>query len=215
MRIEVNRQLFLDGLGNGGRDLTGLGIGLDFAGTFSTYGNIDSNANVNWRNQTEASPAVNVLLTANNAQIPAAMRRLSNKCSSQNEWPTMYITSREIHEGWENTLVSNEKYERVASDDDMVRSGFQNFIFKGGPVCFDDHIFPNTLSATPSATAGHGFLALNLNYLKFVMGENYDFVMSDPIRPFNQLADTIQMALFANLVMSNRRRQGRINFQTA
>ncbi len=211
MRIEVNRQLFLDGTGNGARDLTGLGIGLDFAGTFSTYGNIDSNVNVNWRNQTEASPG-NVLATP--TLLPPAMRRLANKCSSQNEWPTMYITSREVHEAWEGTLVTNERYVRDVSDDDMTRSGFVNFIFKGGVMVFDDQIFPNTLGAS-GATTGHGFLALNLNYLKFVMGENYDFVMSDPIRPFDQLAETVQMAMFGNLVMSNRRRQGRMNLQTA
>src|SRR5262249_1385613 len=205
MRIEVNRQLFLDGTGNGGRDLTGLGIGLDFLGTNSVYGNIDSSlaVNANWRNQTVASPA-NVLATPSG--LPSPMRQLANRCSSQNEWPTMYITSREVHEAWESTLVSNERYVREVSDDDMVRSGFQNYIFKGGVMVFDEQIFPNTL-AVSGAAAGHGFLALNLNYLKFVMGENYDFVMSDPIRPFDQLAETIQMALFANLVMSNRRRQ--------
>lgn len=214
MRIETNRQLFLDGAN--GKDLTGLGIGLDFAGSNSTYGNIDSSlaANANWRNQTIASPG-NVLGSASaNALIPPAIRQLANKCSSQNEWPTMYITSREVHEGWEATLVSNERYNRTAQDEDMVRSGFQNYIFKGGVMVFDDQIFPNTLGAS-GATTGHGFLALNLNYLKFVMADDYDFVMSDPIRPFDQLAETIQMAMFGNLVMSNRRRQGRINFQTA
>lgn len=209
MRIEVNRELFLDGTGSGGAELTGLAIGLDFAGTNSTYGNIDSSTFTNWRNQTEASPGD--IATAPTT-LPPAMRRLANSCSSQNEWPTMYITSKEVHEAWEGTLVSNERYIREAFDEDMVRSGFQNYIFKGGVVCFDDHIFPHT-NAASSATAGHGFLALNLKYLKFVMMENFDFVMSDPIRPFDQMADTIQMILHSNLVMSNRRRQGRMNVE--
>jgi hypothetical protein len=212
MRIEVNRELFLDGTGAGGAELTGLALGLDFAGTNSVYGNIDSSTFTNWRNQTEASPG-NVIGTP--TLLPPAMRRLANSCSSQNEWPTMYITSKEVHEAWEGTLVSNERYIREAFDEDMVRSGFQNYIFKGGVVCFDDHIFPHTTSASPSATAGHGFLALNLKYLKFVMMENFDFVMSDPIRPFDQMADTIQMILHANVVMNNRRRQGRMNVATA
>jgi hypothetical protein len=218
MRIEVNRELFLDGTGSGGAELTGLGIGLDFAGTNSVYGNIDSATFVNWRNQTRASPALNVLdLTtpANQTAMVRTMRQLANDCSSQNEWPTMYITSKEIHEAWESTVVLNERFQRESFDEDMVRSGFQNFIFKGGVLCFDDHIFPNTLSASPSATAGHGFLALNLKYLKFVMMENFDFVMSDPIRPFDQMADVIQMILHANMVMNNRRRHGRVNFRTA
>src|SRR5262249_48769211 len=199
------------------KDLTGLGVALDFAGNNSVYGNIDSSlaVNANWRNQTVASPAVNVLLSTNASQIPPVMRSLANLCSSQNEWPTMYITSRAIHEQWESTLVSNERYIRDVSDDDFTKSGFVNFVFKGGVVVFDDQIFPLTASATPSATAGHGFVALNLNYLKMVLGEGYDFQISDPIRPYNQLADTVQMAMFGNLVMSNRRRQGRINFQTA
>jgi hypothetical protein len=216
MRIEVNRQLFLDGTGDAGADLTGLQIGLDFAGTNSVYGNIDSNVFTNWRNQTVASPANSILsgVAADELAGVQAMRRLANQCSSQNEWPTMYITSREVHEVWEKTLITNERYIREAFDDDMVRSGFQNYIFKGGVMVFDDLIFPNTLGAS-GATTGHGFLALNLRYLKFVMMENFDFVMSDPIRPFNQMADTIQMIMHGNMIMNNRRRQGRINFKTA
>lgn len=216
MRIEVNRELFLDGTGAGGAELTGLGIGLDFAGTNSVYGNIDSSTFTNWRNQTVASPANSILsgTAADELAGVQAMRRLANQCSSQNEWPTLYVTSREVHEVWEKTLITNERYPREAFDDDMVRSGFQNYIFKGGAMVFDENIFPNTLGAS-GATTGHGFLALNLKYYKFVMMENFDFVMSDPIRPFNQMADTIQMILHANAVMNNRRRQGRINFKTA
>ncbi len=215
MRIEVNRQLFLDGLGDGGADLTGLAVGLDFVGSTSTYGNIDASIFTNWQNQNLTATAVDYTATANQAALVALMRRLANACSSQNEWPTMYITTREIHENWEGSLVGNERYMREAFDEDMVRSGFQNYIFKGGVMVFDDQVFPRTTTTTPSATAGHAFLALNLRYLKFVMMENFDFVMSDPIRPFNQMADTIQMIMHGNLVMNNRRRQGRINFKSA
>src|SRR5215813_1807956 len=217
MRVETNRQLFLDGTDFSNTALTGLAAALDFVGTFSTYGNISATTFVNWRNQAVASPAVNVIAAggANFGQIPIAMSDLANRCSSQNVWPDLYITSREVYNGYERTLVTNERYDRMGSDEDMARSGFLNLFFKNGVVCFDEQIFPNTLSATPSATAGHGFLALTLRFLKFIMMENFDFVMSDPIRPFNQMADTIQMFMHGNLVTRRRRSQGRINFQTA
>lgn len=215
MRIETNRQLFLDGTGDGGNDFTGLAVGIDFAGSNSTYGNINSATFANWRNQTDSSSTNNVLLSANFGEIPIAITNLANRCASQNEWPNLYVTSREVYTSYERTLTQNEKFERMLSDEDMARSGFQNLTFKGGAVVFDEQIFPNTLSAAPSATAGHGFLALNCRYIKFVMMDNFDFVMSDPIRPFNQMAETIQMIVHGNLVMTRRRSQGRINFRTA
>lgn len=214
MRDEADRQLFLDGTGDGGADLTGLALALDFAGTNSVYGNIDSNTFVNWRNQTEPSPAVNVLTLPNTTLAPA-MRNLKNSCTSGNEMPDLYITSKEVFNVWESTLITNERYVRDVSDQDMVRSGFVNYVFGGGVITFDDYIFPHTTNAAPSATEGHGFLALNTKHLKFTMMEGFDFVLRDPVEPFDKMEETIKMILHANLVTKNRRRQGRMNLRTA
>lgn len=209
MRDETNRQLFLDGTGDGGADIVGLQLGLDFLGTNSVYGNIDSATFVNWRNQTEASPGD--IATAP-ATLPPAMNRLKNSCTSGNEMPDLYITSKEIHEAWEGTLTQNQRYNRDAVDEDALRAGFTNYIFGGAPLCFDDHIFPHT-NAASSATAGHGFLALNTRHLKFVMMDGYDFMMTDPVEPFDKMQHTIKSILHAQLVMKNRRRQGRMNLE--
>jgi hypothetical protein len=210
MRDEANRQLFLDGTGDSGADLTGLAAALDFAGTNSVYGNIDSDTYVNWRNQTEPDPG-DISGSPSTTLVPA-MRRLKNSCTSGNEMPDLYITSKEVFEAWEGTLTANERYVRDVSDQDMVRSGFTNYVFGGGVICFDDYIFPHT-NAAGSATAGHGFLALNTKHLKFTMMEGFDFVLRDPVEPFDKMEETIKMILHANLVTKNRRRQGRMNVE--
>ena len=55
-------------------------------------------------------------------------------------------------------------------------------------------------------------MALNLDYAKMVFGEGYEFTFTDPIQPDNQDSASIKCLMYGNLVLSNRRRQGRINF---
>jgi hypothetical protein len=211
MRDETNRQLFLDGTGDGGADLIGLQAALDFIGTNSVYGNIDSAVFTNWRNQTEPSPADVETTPAN---LPPVMNAIKNDCTSGNEMPDLYITTKRIHQIWEGTLTPNQRYIRDVADDDMLKAGFTNYIFGGAPMCFDDQMFPNT-DAAGSATAGNGFLALNTRHLRFVMMEGYDFMMTDPVEPFDKMQSTVKSILHANLVVKNRRRQGRVNISTA
>lgn len=210
MRDETNRQLFLDGSGDGGADIVGLQAALDFAGTNSLYGGIDSATFTGWRNQTEPSPGD--VATAAATVLPPAMNRLKNSCTSGNEMPDLYITSKEVHEAWESTLTQNQRYNRDASDSDLLRAGFSNYIFGGAPLCFDDYIFPHT-NAAASATAGHAFLALNTRHLKFVMMEGFAFHMTDPVDPFDKMQSVIKSILHANLVVKARRRQGRMNVE--
>ncbi len=211
MRDETNRQLFLDGTGDGGADIVGLQAALDFVGTNSIYGNIDSSVFTGWRNQTEPSPGD---VEATPALLPPAMNNLKNSCTSGNEMPDLYITTKRIHQIWEGTLTQNQRYNRDAVDEDTLRAGFANYIFGGAPICFDDHMFPNTDGAS-SATTGNGFLALNTRHLKFVMMDGFDFKITDPVEPFDKMQSTIKGILHANLVVKARRRQGRMNVATA
>ncbi len=214
MRKSVSTMLFGDGTSNGGKDLDGLLVAVENGDAWSTYGQIDSNATSNWRNQfidvagidSGGSPAAAEL-----ALFRAGMTSLVNACTGGGDRPHLIITTQTLHEYWENRiLIPNEHYERREADANLVQSGWENFIFKGVPVCWDEDMLPNT-----TGDDGQGMVALNLNYLKFVMGEGYDFTFTDPIRPDNQDAETVQCLFYGNLILSNRRRQGRADFDTS
>jgi hypothetical protein len=205
MRKVVNTQLFGDGTGNGGKDITGLLAAVENGDAWSTYGEIDSNANTNWRNQFIDTGNVTAGDAAAIALFRAGMTSLVNACLGGGDRPHLIVTTQTMHEFWENKILQpNEHYERVSADEDMARSGFTNFIFKGVPVVWDEDMQPNT-----TGDDNQGMVALNLDYMKFVMGEGYEFSFTDPIRPDNQDAETVQCLFYGNLVLSNRRRQGR------
>lgn len=205
MRKTVNSQLFNDGTSNGGKDLDGLLVAVENGDAWSTYGQIDSNANTNWRNTFIDVADISAGDATAIALLRTGMTQLVNGCLGGGDRPHLMITTQTIHEFWETKiLIPNEKYDRVSTDEDMARSGFENFIFKGVPLTWDVDMLPNT-----NADDGHGMVALNLNYLKFIMGQGYEFSFTDPIRPDNQDAETVQCLLYANVILSNRRRQGR------
>jgi hypothetical protein len=207
MKRVVNLQLFQDGSGNSGKDITGLLLAVENGDAWSTYGEIDSNAVTNWRNQFRDVGDISAGDAAAIALLRLGMTQLVNDCTfgGGKDYPTMIVTTKAIHEFWETkSLVPNEHYERVQSDSDMARQGFVNFIFKGIPVCWDINTLPNT-----SGDDGSGLLCLNLNYLKFVMGQDMDFKFTDPVRPDDQDAQTVLCLLYCQLVLSKRKAQGR------
>jgi hypothetical protein len=204
MRKVVNQQLFNDGTGNGGKDIDGLLVAVENGDAWSSYGQIDSNTKTNWRNQ-----FVDTANYQTSTNLTDGMRSLVNACLGGGDWPHLLITTQTLHEFWEKGLTANEQYNRVESDMDMVRSGWQNFLFKGIPVCWDEDMLPNT-----TGDDAQGMVCLNLDYIKFVMGAGYEFTFTDPISPDNQDSESVKCLLYCNLITSNRRRQGRDDFAT-
>lgn len=208
MRRVTNAQLFSDGTGNSGKDLTGLLLAVENGDAWSTYGEIDSNVVTNWRNQFRDIGDISAGDAAAIALLRLGMTQLVNDCTfgGGKDYPNLIIMTKAIHEFWETkSLVPNEHYDRTAQfDSDMARQGFTNFIFKGIPVCWDINMLPNV-----SGDDGSGILCLNTNYIKFVMGKDMDFKFTDPQRPDNQDAETILCLLYAQLVTSRRKSQGR------
>lgn len=209
MRRTVSSQLFNDGTGNSGKDLTGLLAAVQLGPTWNVYEEIDSNVTTNWRNFYLNGGD---LTQADSISIPlfrTGWTQLVNAGMGGADRPDIIVTTQGLHEFWETKVLQPiENYNRTFTNEDMARAGFVNFVFKGTPVVWDRDMLPNT-----SGSQGRGSVALNLEYLKFVMGEGYDFTFTDPIRPDNQDAESIQCLLYANLIISNRRRQGRVNFQ--
>ena len=181
----MNTMFWGDGTGNGGDDWMGLqGIVADG----STLGGIDPTAAGNtWWKPTMTNQGAAALTTA-------AMSSVYNTVSVGNDQPTIIFTDQERYEDYEALLQSNLRYTSAAVAD----AGFQNLLFKGAPVTFDD------------ACEAKAMYFLNTKYIRLVAHTDTWFQPTPFVRPTNQDARFAQILCYGNLTCSNRSRQGRL-----
>lgn len=196
MMLEMNRQLQADGTGNGGRDFTGFNILVEDGTAWSIVGGIDSQAFPYWRNQWIGS----VGSFATNGV--ARMRTLYNSASRGKSKPDLILTSQAVYEGYEGTLVPNERFIDMSLGD----AGFLNLMFKATPIAFDDD-----MPATSNGAGSIGdLIMLNFEFINFVIGKGKNFETTDFQKPENQDAEVGQIIVYGNATCSNRQRQGRL-----
>lgn len=214
--MEINRQLQADGTGNGGKDITGLALAVEDGTAWSTYGGIDSNAFLYWRNQWLNSAAVIDVGTNVGANaLLGDMIRIYNSCMRGKVRPTVIVTDQLVFETYERSMQQTSNNYRVQIDTKMADAGFMNLLFKETPVVFDEDMPGASLGLDSD---GHEMLFLNADFMKFVIGKGKNFVVTDMQRPENQDAKVSQIILYGNLTVNNRARQGRItsiDFETA
>lgn len=185
----MNAMLFGDGTGNSGKDWNGID---NLVSAVGTIGGIDATDGDNtwWRSTVTDHAEANLSLNA--------MGSLYNTVSVGNDQPTIIITSQLGYEAYEALLTSNVRY----TDTDMANSGFQNLMFKGAPVVFDDDIPAGT-------TLGSGRMyMLNTKYLSLVGHSDVWFKPTPFVRPNNLDAVYSQILCYGQLTCSNRARQG-------
>lgn len=190
MRLFLNEQLFGDGTGNSGKDITGLNLAVENGSAWSSYGGIDSStaANTFWRNTwlDEAGPL-----------DLASMRTVYNSSSRGNSRPELIITTQDIFEDYEALVLANNDITRT--DSKLGDAGFQNLLFKGVPMVFDEDC--------PSGT----MFFLNPEFMKFVIGKGRNFMVTPFQKPERQEAKVSQIILYGNLLQNQRDRQGRLD----
>ena len=181
----MNTMFWGDGTGNGGDDWMGLqGIVADG----STLGGIDPTAAGNtWWKPTMTNQGAAALTTA-------AMSSVYNTVSVGNDQPTIIFTDQERYEDYEALLQTNLRYTSATVAD----AGFQNLLFKGAPVTFDDSCEANAM------------YFLNTKYIRLVGHTETWFQPTPFVRPTNQDARFAQILCYGNLTCSNRSRQGRL-----
>ena len=179
----MNTMFWADGTGNSSKDWNGLGNIVGAVG--QSLGGIDpgDSGNSFW-----ASTEVN----QNGAITIASMANIYNTISVGNDQPTIGITTQALYEKYEALLESQIRY----TDTDMADGGFQNLLFKGAPVTFDD------------ACSSGQFLFLNTKYLQLVAHSDVWFKPTPFVRPTNQDAVFSQLLCYGQLTCSNRARQG-------
>ena len=179
----MNTMFWADGLGNGGKDWNGLH--LIVAKPNTTLGDINpATAGNSFWSSTEVNQA--------GALTTAGMASIYNTISVGNDQPTIIITTQALYEKYEGLLEGQIRY----TDTDVADGGFQNLLFKGAPVTFDN-----------AATAGQ-MMFLNTKYLQLVAHSDVWFKPTPFVRPTNQDAVFSQLLCYGQLTCSNRARQG-------
>ena len=202
MQLKVSEQLFGDGTGNGGKDITGLNLLAEDGTAWSVYGGIDSSVagNAFWRNVFVDFDATHTsFATASGTSVEglAVMRNVWNSAARGKSKPTLIVTTQELYEAYEG--YAEGKHLRIGIDKGLLELGFDNIQYKGTPMVFDEDCPTNTM------------FMLNADYLKLVIGTGKDFAAT-PFHPVEgQDAQAADVFLFCNLVCSNRARQARIS----
>jgi hypothetical protein len=180
----MNVMLWGDGNGNGGKDFMGI-QGIVAGGTL---GGINSAAAGNgWWAPTMTNHG-NAALTLN------AMSSLYNTISVGNDQPTIIFGDQARYEKYESLLQPQLRYTSA----EVADAGFQNLLFKGAPVTFDDNC------------EAKAFYFLNTKYLRLVAHTETWFQPTPFVRPTNQDARFAQILCYGQLTCSNRARQGRL-----
>lgn len=182
---DVNRQLFLDGTGNGSLDFYGLALLVSATPTTGTVAGIDRAVETWWRNKQTTSGSFAT-------QGVNDMRTMYNTCSKGNDHPDLGLTTQAVYEFYEKSMAPNERFLDLKTGD----AGFQNLKFKGMVLMYDDY-----------CTSGYMYM-LNSGYLKWVVDSETDFENTPFVRPSNVDAEVSQILLYANLTASNMARQG-------
>lgn len=145
-----------------------------------------------------------------NFDLVSAMRSMYNRVTEGTDKPDLGLTSYEVYEMYESSLVPNERFTSM----DVGDAGFDNLRFKGMTI-MPDHGIRTVLSAVPtSTTKAVPLYFLNSNYLEWVINSNRDFMVTPFYRPHNQDARTAQILARCQLTCSNRQRHGVISCAT-
>ncbi len=191
----LNRQMWSDGTGNGGKDIGGMQLLISTTPTVGTVGGINRATFSFWRNR-QVSGAQSLTAFDN---IRSAFTSCYNQCSlgGLKKQPTSIITTRTVFEGYEGTLIANNRY----SSDDRKNDGDPGFMndalqFKSTSIFYDE-----------DAPAGNAYF-INSDNLKVVYLKGGWMKMYPEVDPSNQLSNVHKVATFCNMAVNASRHLG-------
>jgi len=183
----INGDLFLDGTGNGGKNLTGLLLMIPSASGAGTYMGVDGTAVTAWDAQYQECASANLLSGA------SSLDSLWYSCKDGMEQPDCILTDDtgiKLYEQLNRATGVGISYVNAK----LADAGFQAVAYKGVPMVTDK---------------GQGtgvYHMLNSKYLGF----HYETDTTDFVRPANQNARVALVNVVCQLITNNRRRQGKL-----
>lgn len=167
LQNRLNSDIYLDGTGNSGKNITGLAAAVPDAPTSGTYGGIDRGTWTFWRSQkysgvTDGGAAVSA------ANIQQYMTQLALKLVRGNDKADLFVADNTYYGLYVNSLQAIQK----VSDPEMAGAGFASLKFYGGGTAADV-VLGGGIGA--QATSAHMWM-LNTNYISFRPHKDRNFV---------------------------------------
>jgi hypothetical protein len=193
----INKQLWSDGAGNGGKDFDGVAAIISNVNpSWGNLGGIDRTTDAYWRSVVKDHGA------AGATGLVANMRNVYNTASEGNDHPTHLVGTQDNFELYEDQLVDQARYTNM----DMADGGFQNLLFKGRPFTYDDFAAFGYTDAGV-ATAQDPIWFLNCEYLTMRKLAETWFKPSEMLQPTNQDAFYKNILCYGNLTTNYPGRQ--------
>lgn len=200
---KLDSDAFLDGTGNSSKDITGLALAVDSAGT---YGNISRSAQTWWGS---IETAVGGALAVAGA---TGMRRIWNDCSlgRGRVTPDGIITTQAGFESYEALMDANMRF--FTNSDKNVGFRNLNLMFRDAPLFWDDYCQSGTM------------YFLNSNYLRIAImdprdgglnksddgNDEGDFRTEPFEKPINQDGKVAKFFWMGQLTSANCQRNGKL-----
>lgn len=163
----INLDLYGDGTGNAGKNLTGLKAAVPDAPTSGVYGGIDRSVWTFWQ-PSKYSGVTDGGAATSAANIQQYMTALSLKLVRGKDMPDLYVSDTTYFQLYVNSLQAIQK----VSDTSSAGAGFQSLKFFGGGASADV-VMAGGIGA--QATANHMWM-LNTDYLSFRPHRDRNFV---------------------------------------
>ena len=208
----IDYDLYQDGTGNAGKNLTGLALAVPDTPTSGTYGGISRSSFSFWQSQSY-SGVTNGGATVSALNIAQYMTTLGLKLVRGKDMPDLWVADTTYYAFYVNSLQS---IQRVNSDtgSGTAGAGFASLKFYGGGMAADVvlgsgvNYAVNTAGTAGGATSAHMW-ALNTNYLFFRPHRDRNFVpIGGERQAVNQDAIVKLIGWAGNLCCSNSSLQG-------
>lgn len=174
----IDYDLYQDGTGNSGKNLTGLAAAVPDSPTTGTYGGISRDTWTFWQSQVYAGTSDGGAAVSA-ANIQAYMTSLALECVRGSDMPDLWVADNTYYGFYVNSL---QAIQRVNSEGGATAgAGFPSLKFYGGGMQADVVMGSgingavNTAGTTGGATSAHMW-ALNTNYIFFRPHRDRNFV---------------------------------------
>lgn len=185
---ELGADLFLDGTGNGAKDILGLIAAIDSGANVATYGGINRNDG-----SLQATAVQGNLNTTGGALSLPLVNTAMGSATIQPQRPELIVTTQSV---WDRFWERSQPAQREPSGpgfDDLARVGFTAVNFNGAAVVVDSHV-----------ASGNVWL-INSETFKLIVHEDRDFVFSGFQKPSNQDAMVGQIFWAGQLICQSPR----------
>jgi hypothetical protein len=184
----MNIAMFSDGTGNGGKDIVGLALAVDAAGT---YGNINRTTETYWSSvELAAGGALAVEGTS------VSLQRLHARCSKGGgkQSPDLYMTTSIIYQAYEQFFTPDRRF----ADSKLADYGFESLKFKTADMTWDE------------VCTSQVVYALNTKTWKFVSHPSRNFAVVGPFYPTDADSKVWKIYWAGAFLCNEPRRNGKL-----